>query len=130
MPPLRVLSVSRRGAASLAVDRFAGRYALGKNQLPVQKKAGADFMRDEVATRVVGGACSTVFGQGAHGPSERLSQGTAATGVAQQPILARHGAPSRLRAASNGAAGSTRDCSLASRRGCSPLRVRSTAVLW
>ena len=61
MPPLRVLSVSRRGAASLAVDRFAGRYALGKNQLPVQKKAGADFMRDEVATRVVGGACSEVF---------------------------------------------------------------------
>ena len=62
MPPLRVLSVSRRGAASLAVDRFAGRYALGKNQLPVQKKAGADFLRGEVATRVVGGACSEVLG--------------------------------------------------------------------
>ena len=43
-------------------ERFAGRYALGKNQAPVQKKAAAEFIRDGRATRVVGGACSEVLG--------------------------------------------------------------------
>ena len=46
-----------------AVDaRFAGRYALGRNQSPVALKAGADFIRGDTATRVVGGACSEVLG--------------------------------------------------------------------
>lgn len=54
-----------RGSVSLrtfSAERFAGRYPLGKNLSPVISKAGTDFLRGDVATRVVGGACSEVLG--------------------------------------------------------------------
>ena len=45
------------------VDRFAGRYALGKNLPAVDKKSGFSFNRvDSGEVRVLGGACSEVLG--------------------------------------------------------------------
>ena len=49
----------------VVAERFAGRYALGKNQSPVSHKAGAgaDFLRDgAAAVRVAGAVCSEVLG--------------------------------------------------------------------
>ena len=59
---------SRRCAATMSVgydnDRFAGRYALGKNLPAVKTKQGFSFDREESADpmRVLGGACSEVLG--------------------------------------------------------------------
>ena len=45
-------------------DRFAGRYALGKNLPAVDKKSGFSFNRvDSGEVRVLGGACSEVLGR-------------------------------------------------------------------
>ena len=45
------------------VDRFAGRYALGKNLPAVDKKSGFSFNRvDSGEVRVLGGACSEALG--------------------------------------------------------------------
>ena len=51
-------------AMSAKTDRFAGRYALGKNLGPVNAKAGMRFDREDVGgdVRVVGGASSEVLG--------------------------------------------------------------------
>ena len=49
--------------AGYRVDRFAGRYALGKNLPAVDRKAGFSFNRvDNGEVRVLGGACSEVLG--------------------------------------------------------------------
>ena len=42
--------------------RWAGRFPLGRNLTPVARKSGHEFLRDDTATRVVGGACSEVLG--------------------------------------------------------------------
>jgi len=44
------------------VDRFAGRYAVGKNLPTVPSKAGFKFERADGEMRVLGGACSEVLG--------------------------------------------------------------------
>uniref|UniRef100_A0A7S2H4L5 Uncharacterized protein n=1 Tax=Haptolina brevifila TaxID=156173 RepID=A0A7S2H4L5_9EUKA len=55
-------AVAHDAVPAAVAERFAGRYALGKNQSPVGHKAGAEFLRGNVATRVIGGACSEVLG--------------------------------------------------------------------
>ena len=53
-----------RAAASAGPDRdrFAGRYALGKNMPLVRSKNGLTFARDGSEVRVLGGACSEALG--------------------------------------------------------------------
>ena len=44
------------------VDRFAGRYALGKNLAAVESKKGFTLARTDGEVRLLGGACSEVLG--------------------------------------------------------------------
>ena len=44
------------------VDRFAGRYALGKNLAAVESKKGFTLARADGEVRLLGGACSEVLG--------------------------------------------------------------------
>ncbi|KAH8059209.1 synthetase [Aureococcus anophagefferens] len=61
---LAALGAAAAAAMSAKTDRFAGRYALGKNLGPVNAKAGMRFDREDVGgdVRVVGGASSEVLG--------------------------------------------------------------------
>ena len=49
-------------SAGYDLDRFAGRYALGKNLPVVDRKQGFSFNRPDGGVRVLGGACSEVLG--------------------------------------------------------------------
>ena len=54
-------AASRVAAKASEQDRFAGRYALGKNMPLVRSKNGLAFAREGgEAVRVLGGACSEV----------------------------------------------------------------------
>ncbi len=59
--PAPVASTS--GSVGYDIDRFAGRYALGRNLAAVSRKSGFDFDRaGSGSVRVLGGACSEVLG--------------------------------------------------------------------
>lgn len=57
-PVQMVATVGAPTSSGYEVDRFAGRYPVGKNLAAVETKAGFKFERVNGDVRVLGGACS------------------------------------------------------------------------